>query len=181
MKQQRKLLFTAVILAGVIAAGFFAYRWLSADTAPKTSAGNTDDKKQADDFTVYDTDGKEVTLSSLRGKPVVVNFWATWCPPCRAEMPHFEELYQKYGNEVEFMMVDMTDGMQETEENADTFIREEGYTFPYFYDSDQMASDTYEVSAIPMTLLIDREGRLVSTVRGGLTKSRLLEELEKIM
>ncbi|MBP3544577.1 MAG: TlpA family protein disulfide reductase, partial [Lachnospiraceae bacterium] len=73
------------------------------------------EKVPAPDFTVIDAEGNEVKLSDMRGKPVVVNFWASWCGPCKMEMPEFEEVYKELGDEVHFMMVNLTDGWQETQ------------------------------------------------------------------
>ena len=96
-------------------------------------------KALAPDFTVVDADGREVKLSDFRGKPTVVNFWATWCGYCKQEMPDFEEVYLEMGDEVNFLMVNMTDGSRETVEMASTYIADSGYTFPVYYDTQMEA------------------------------------------
>jgi peroxiredoxin len=103
----------------------------------------------APDFTVYDVDGKEVKLLSFAGKPIVLNFWASWCESCKKEMDTFQKIYEEMGEDVTFVMVDMTDGSRETTEKAKDFIAEKGYTFPVFFDSDQSAADAYSVRSIP--------------------------------
>ena len=131
------------------------------NTAADTAADAAGDSK-APDFTVVDGTGAEVKLSDFVGKPVVLNFWASWCPPCKAEMPDFEEAYKKYKDDVVFMMVDMTDGVQETVDQAQAHIASCGYTFPVYFDTNSEAAYAYYVSSIPQTFFIDAGGNLVA-------------------
>lgn len=126
------------------------------------------EKVPAPDFTVIDAEGNEVKLSDMRGKPVVVNFWASWCGPCKMEMPEFEEVYKELGDEVHFMMVNLTDGWQETQEMAQSFIEEEGYTFPVYYDMMSEGAMNYGVSSIPATYFIDAEGNAIAQARSAI-------------
>ncbi|MBQ4347432.1 MAG: TlpA family protein disulfide reductase, partial [Firmicutes bacterium] len=87
----------------------------------------------APDFTVYDSEGNAVMLSDFIGKPIVLNFWASWCGPCKMEMPEFNEAYAELGEDIQFLMVNVTTG-RETQESASAFIEENGYSFPVFYD-----------------------------------------------
>ena len=86
-----------------------------------------EEKYLAPDFIVYDSEGNEVALSDFLGQPVVLNFWASWCGPCKSEMPDFQEVYEEYGEEVQFLMVNLTDGSQETVESASDYIANNGY------------------------------------------------------
>lgn len=137
-----------------------------------TSQEEAPDTK-APDFTVQDRDGKAVSLHSLEGKPVIVNFWASWCPPCKAEMPDFEAAYKQHGGDIQFMMVNMTDGGRETVATAEQFIQQQGYTFPVYFDTEQDAAFTYGVSAIPTTYFIDAQGNLVAYAAGAITSQQL--------
>ena len=95
----------------------------------------TQETTPAPDFTVLDYDGKEVKLSAFKGKPVVLNFWASWCGPCKSEMPDFNEIYQEYKDQICFMMVNLTDGTQETMEKAKAYVDGQGYSFPVYFDT----------------------------------------------
>ena len=107
------------------------------------------------------SDGKTVKLSDKLGKPVVINFWASWCYPCKSELPDFEEMYKKYGSEVEFMMVNLTSG-RETKEAAAAFIESAGYTFPVYYDTMSSGAMAYGITAIPLTVFVNKDGSIAS-------------------
>lgn len=135
----------------------------------------------APDFTVYDKDGNEVHLSDFAGKPIVLNFWASWCSPCKSEMPDFHQAYLDYGEEVQFLMVNMTDGSRETVESASAFIEEQGYTFPVFYDTGYDAALTYGAYALPTTYFIDAEGYAVAWAQSALSPENLQKGLDMIL
>ncbi|MGO5023834.1 TlpA family protein disulfide reductase [Lawsonibacter sp. LCP25S3_G6] len=135
----------------------------------------------APDFTVYDKEGNEVHLSDFVGKPIVLNFWASWCSPCKSEMPDFNQAYLDYGEEVNFLMVNMTDGSRETVESASAFIEEQGYEFPVFYDTDYDAALTYGAYALPTTYFIDAEGYGVAWAQSALSAENLQKGLDMIL
>ena len=149
---------------------------------PAQDPEQTEPKKTpAPDFTVYDLQGNPHKLSDYQGKPVILNFWASWCGPCKMEMPDFEEKYQQYGEMIQFLMVNLTDGSQETVEHASAFITEQGYSFPVFYDTDMSGAIAYGVTSIPATYFIDGEGNLVTYARGALTADNLQSRINLLL
>ncbi len=128
---------------------------------------------KAPDFTVVDADGKDVKLSDMKGKPVVLNFWASWCPPCKAEMPEFDKVFGELGGDIVFMMVDMTDGERETAETGAEYVREQGFSFPVYFDTSQEAAYAYGVRSIPTTVFIDGEGYVVTGAEGQIDEGTL--------
>ncbi len=146
-----------------------------AEKSEQTTVAN---ENRLPDFTVYTEDGNAVTLYEKLSKPVVVNFWATWCPPCQSEMPAFDELYKEYGNDIEFMMIDLTDGQRDTVESVKAFLSEKDYSFPVYYDTDMNAATTYGVSSIPMTVFIDENGNMINYKVGAISEDELKAQLE---
>ena len=133
------------------------------------------------DFTVYDAEGTAYKLSDFRGKPVILNFWASWCGPCKAEMPDIEESYKAYGDEIHFLIVNLTDGSSETVETASAYIAEQGYTFPVYYDTAMEAAYAYGISAIPATYFIDAEGGLVHQQVGMMSADVLQQGIDLLL
>lgn len=162
-----------LMLVLIIGGASVLYNRMSADTAPppvaatpptetETTEEETVEPTAAPDFTVFDLQGNPVQLSDFIGTPVILNFWASWCGPCKSEMPDFEAAYQTYGDEIRFIMVNLTDGSQETVESASAFIEDTGYTFPVFFDTELSAAIAYGVTSIPATYFINAEGNLVA-------------------
>lgn len=130
-------------------------------------------KNTAPDFTVLDKDGNTVRLSEKFGKPIVINFWATWCPPCKQELPDFDKLCKEYGDRVVFMMVNLTDGYRDTVDGTKRFVSGKGYTFPVYFDTKDNAASAYNVSSIPQTTFIDAKGNIYTTRIGAMNEATL--------
>ena len=134
MNSKKKILIIAVVFVLLLAGAFLLYNKLSGSVAPDQLAAEDETQNQdeesdgqqakvkAPDFVVYDKDGNKVGLSDYLGKPVVLNFWASWCGPCASEMPDFEEAYKERGDKIQFLMINLTDGYQETMESATEYI-----------------------------------------------------------
>ena len=128
----------------------------------------------APDFTLTDLDGNEVTLSEQRGKKVILNFWATWCPPCRAEMPDLERLARDHQSTVTVLLVDLEEG----EEQIRPFLEDIGVTLVPLLDVDAEVATMYRVAALPTSLIIDEEGVIQEVQAGAVTYEWFLERLE---
>ena len=127
----------------------------------------------APDFSVLNKDGNTVKLSDFRGKPVVLNFWATWCPPCKQELPDFNQAAETYKDEVVFLMVNLTDGQRDTVASVKAFVADNGYTFPVYFDTAYSAANAYMVSSIPTTYFINAKGEAVNYKVGMMTAAEL--------
>lgn len=155
-------------LAG-LAALYVADRRAGAPLRPPARAG------LAPDFTLADLAGRQVTLSSLRGRPVLVNFFATWCPPCRAELPELQQLWTDKPGCLAVLGVVLDSGDAST---VAQFARERGLGYPLLMD-DGTAGVAYRVAGIPHSVLIDPEGRLVGTFEGALTARTVASLVER--
>ena len=125
------------------------------------------------DFTLTDLTGKSWTRSDLKGKVVIVNFWATWCPPCRKEMPDLEYLYNKFKDQG-FVILAISD---EKEETVKEFITKNNYTYPVLLDPGRKVNEAYLMDGIPKSFIYDREGKMVAQTIDMRTRSQFLELL----
>ncbi len=146
----------------------------------QTNQDAEEEKMKALDFTVFDADGNAVKLSDLFGKPIVLNFWASWCPPCKGEMPEFNEVYEETGEDITFMMVDLVDGQRETKKTGAQYITEQGFSFPVYFDMKQDAANIYGIVSIPTTIFIDKEGYIVTGAQGAIDAKTLKKGIDLI-
>ena len=147
---------------------------------PETAA--SEDKQAAPDFAMSDWDGNDIKLSDIiaNGKPIVLNFWASWCPPCKSEMPEFEKVFLELGDDVQFIMLDLTDGQRETVKDGVKYIEEQGFSFPVFFDTNQEGANTYGIRSIPTSLFIDKDGYLVAGAEGAINEEILRKAIDMI-
>ena len=169
----KKVIIGLVLFIVFTALASFVYNKLSVSYEPKQSSISGQEIKKASDFTVVNESGQIAKLSDFKGKPTIVNFWATWCGPCKSEMPAFESIYTRYKDDVNIMMVNLTDNTNETVKKVKEFISQNGYTFPVFFDTSAYAAKTYRVTSVPMTLFIDKNGNLINSHTGAMTEKML--------
>ncbi len=190
MKNTVKWIVIALLLVGIIVGAGALYNKYSekfyidnqnqqeqtSDTEPSTDAPKNENS--APDFTVTDVNGNKVKLSDFKGKPVVLNFWTTWCTYCKIEMPDFDDMYKEYPD-IQFIMLNTTDG--DTVETAKAFIEDNGYSFDVFFDTENYdASRAFNITSYPQTVFIDKNGNISSHRIGMLTLEILQEEINKI-
>lgn len=148
-----------IVLLVVLGGGAYIYSNLPSTTAVVTG-------EVAPDFTLEDTKGNKITLSALRGKVVMVNFWATWCPPCIEEMPSMESL-NKFMADEDFVMLAIN-----TEKNGRTvvpeFLEKSPYTFPILYDDQSTVQQQYGVYKFPESFIVGKDGTVVEKIIGSL-------------
>jgi len=134
----------------------------------------------APDFELKSIDGKAMKLSSLRGKKVIVNFWATWCPPCRLEMPEMEKFYTKNKNQgIEILAVNLTKA-EKSRADVPAFMKAYGITFPVLLDESGAVAQLYDVSSIPASFIIDSQGVIREKIVGPMTYDSMNEMLGTI-
>ncbi|HLR22935.1 MAG TPA: thiol-disulfide oxidoreductase ResA [Pseudogracilibacillus sp.] len=175
-RKRNRLIFRLIVLTVLVAA--VAYALIMNAKKGNTIYGIGD---QAPDFQLQQVNKNNeletIQLSDLEGKGVMLNFWATWCKPCEAEMPYMEELYPKYrDNGIEIVAV----SLDSTEPVIHQFIEKYNLTFPILYDNRKEVNDLYKIGPIPSTYFIDEKGEIVEKVEGGLTLDRLEGYFKKI-
>ena len=186
MKKQVKFILALLGIAVFFLGTSFLYQFLSDRYDPQNvtvtdeqgdvagdSSENSTQPMLAPNFTVYTEDGTAVKLSELYGKPIILNFWASWCPPCKSEMPDFESMYQKYGEDIHFVMINLTDGQRETVESGAAYVEAQGFTLPVYFDSDLDAANNYQVYSVPMTYFLDAEGYAIARASGAIDAATL--------
>ena len=181
MNNKVKFLILLAALVVLIGGAVLAYNSLDEKFDPDTNISGEEEIEQAKDFTVINGIGKEITLSENFGKPIVVNFWATWCGPCVSELPYFNDLYEEYKDDVTFMMVNMTDGYQEKLEDVKKFMQDNSYSFPVYYDTNYSAANAYRVSSIPMSLFIESSGEIEDTHLGAMSEAVLENYINELL
>lgn len=201
MNSKTKTVLLCVLLAALLLGASAVYRQLGDRTPPTTPNVAVTPSTGADgaqpggvpaaqpdpvampDITLYDADGNAMLLSAVRdGKPAVVNFWATWCSYCVAEMPDFETAYGTYGEEIAFVMLNATDGVRETVAIAQDYIAEQGFTFPVYYDSESLdASYQIGVTGYPASIFVDADGNVTRVYPGLMRAEALTAELDALL
>jgi len=175
---ERRIFFILILIAGL------AWIFFSMDNAGTSTAGAISAPQTgflAPDFTLQTTDRQTVTLSELKGQAVLVNIWATWCPPCRAEMPVIEKLYEEYKDR-DFVVLGLNSTSQDNQANITPFIKEYNLTFPILLDELGEVSRTYQIHSLPTSFFINRDGTINEVVVGGpMSEALLRTRIEDIL
>lgn len=163
---------------------------INATNTNKNNSQENNDKPAAFDFTLHDQYGKQHTLSEYKGKVVFLNFWATWCPPCKQEMPHIESIYKEYGkNEKDVVILGIAN--PQTKENpyasdvSETeikdFLTKNKYTFPVVFDKTSEVFTNYYINSFPTTFIINQEGNIEGYAVGAMSKERMKQIIEQTL
>lgn len=177
-KNQRLFIYISILVLGL------AWIFISADKTGLSISGSISAPQKgflAPDFELATTTGETIKLSDLRGQPVLVNLWATWCPPCRAEMPAIEKIYNEYKNEgLVVLAVDMT--YQDTASDIPAFVDEYALTFPILLDEAGDVGSNYQLRSLPSSFFINRDGTINEVVIGGpMAEALLRTRIEEIL
>ena len=184
----------AVALVVILAAAGFLYTRLapgvqnsqlanepSQSEGSASSSSSSQQANPAPSFPMEDSQGNTVQLSDFLGdKPVFLNFWASTCSPCKQEMPDIQTLYEQYGDQIHFVLVNVGAAMNDTREKAENYLKEEGFTFPVYYDVDYQAISAYGINSFPFSIFIDAQGNLVTYGQGKLSAELLQKGLNLI-
>lgn len=168
-KKKKRLIMRSAILAAM--AGlvvYMIYTNMTKDSRGALAAGD-----EAPDFVLTDLDGTERRLSDYEGKGVFLNFWGTWCEPCKDEMPHMEKLSAEYEGEVEILAVNVG----ESDFQVTNFAEQYGLTFPIAIDKGKEVMNAYGVNPLPTTFMIRPDGTIEQIVIGGLVKEEQVRDL----
>ena len=140
------------------------------------------EKTKALDFMLYDQYGKEHKLSDYKGKTIFLNFWATWCPPCKEEMPYIEQLYSEYNkNNDDVIILGLASpnlGNEVSQSDIEKFLKDENYTFPVMFDEDGSLTYQYGINSFPSTFVIDKDGYIKQYVPGAMDKETMKQIIE---
>jgi len=135
----------------------------------------------APDFTLKAMDGDPITLSSLRGKVVLVNFWASWCPPCQQEIPAMEKIYRQYENKG-FVILAVNSTLQDTLADVADLLNDKEVSFPVLLDNDGKVTDKYQIQSLPTSFFINQEGMISQVVIGGpMSEVSIQTEVEQLL
>ncbi len=183
---RQKTVWLVIIFIILFALSLFIYRFFtdrqqySPPTISSQISPDEDSSKlsTAPDFSFYDLDGNAVKLSDFFGQPIILHFWASWCAPCREELPLYQELYEKYGQKITFLMINLTDGYQETKADAQDFLSKSNIMFPVYFDLDLEGMNSYYVYSLPSTIFINQDNLIIHRENTALSAEKLQDLIQ---
>jgi len=174
----RSFFFGILVALSLITLALAVWAWQRTEALPPAQSV-TVSQEEAPDFSLQTVDGKTITLTDLRGKVVLLNFWATWCPPCNAEMPDLDALQRAYSAEHDFTVLGVN--LQEDRTVVEKYAHAAGITFPLLLDEDgDVSTSRYSVRTLPMSFIIDRDGRIRDAWTGRLSRGAMVDRLEQV-
>jgi peroxiredoxin len=171
---QRAIIWVMLIFVAGVAWTYISRTPVEPATQQAELPPNPKEGFTAPDFTLELLEGGEITLSDLRGNPVIINFWATWCGPCREEMPAIEKVYRDY-KDLGLVVIGLNLTSQDTEQAVTAFIQEFDLTFPIALDRNASTSYKYQLKGLPTTYFINSQGVIQSVVVGGPMSEALIQ------
>ncbi|MFP4198739.1 MAG: TlpA family protein disulfide reductase [Halanaerobium sp.] len=167
MKKKISILLITILVLGALSVFYFQ----DSNSAVVQAEVGTESGMEAPDFTLKNTDDKEVDLSDYRGQKVFLNFWASWCPPCREEMPDMQKLHEEYGEEVVILAVNVGEGKS----TAVNFMKKNDLDFSVLLDTDKNTAQNYLVRGIPTSYFLNEDGIIEEKVVGAVSYEKMLE------
>ena len=137
--------------------------------------------QQLPEFKMTTQDGNLIASSEFYDKPMLVVEWASWCPDCQKQLPIVQQMYEKYGEQIHFVLLNMSEQGRETKEKADQYIKNQGYTFPYYYDVDQSAADLLQVKTIPSMYLVTKQQQVKNVLVKHTAADDFARELQALL
>ncbi|PLR83666.1 peroxiredoxin family protein [Bacillus sp. V33-4] len=145
----------------------------SQEDIPGAKLSELEEGSEAPDFELTTLAGEKAKLSDYRGQKVILNFWATWCPPCKAEMPHMQSFYEKNKDKgITILAVNLTN-VDKGMDAINAFVKEYGLTFPILLDEDGTVGMTYQAFSIPTSYIIDKNGKIAKKIVGPMDEEKM--------
>lgn len=152
--------------------------WIIDNVAPNIEQ---DFKAEAKDFEAHDENGNEIRLSDYKGQYIVLNFWNSTCEPCTSQLPYFENLIKKYGDQVTFLMINIIDGNNETKESALQYLKDNNIEINTIFDDHYDVRVNYKITSLPRTIFIDKNGLIQKDAKFALTEEMLESQIENLI
>ena len=180
MKKKNIILWGAAIILVLAAVAVIKLNGKNVNviTLPSPAAQVQTQPTKAIDFTLTDLDGNKVSLKDIKGKSVYLNFWATWCPPCKREMPEIEKIYQQYKDQG---LVVLAVDLGEDSTTVRNFMTQNNYNFTVLLDSNQNVATQYSITAIPTSYFIDKEGNIIAKKVGALSADEMKANVQSLL